>query len=314
MRRLSILWLVCAGLTGCDSDGDGISDAREHRLGTDPDKADSDGDGLDDLVEVDLGTDPTKADTDGDGLDDLEELDFGTDPLDTDTDDDGLSDGEEYELGSDGTLTDSDGDSYHDYDEVTEGTDPADPDSRIYNGYWPYNRDKDLIDGPMLGYTVEEGDIFGRLTGPDQFGDTVDLYDFAGQGKYTMLMVAAGYCSYSNEFGRFFMGRPSSTYGDQGYDVLVDRVADGTLQWITILFANDEGDRPTQADAAEWYDTYPLDHVPVIADEDQRMDWHLDLYGTPEMVLLDETMTIVAYDREDYGSTLDRAVALVGGS
>lgn len=73
-----------------DTDGDGLSDAREtqgfvagdgDRIRTDPYSADTDGDGLTDSQEiaaltddrVTLHTDPTRADTDGDGLDDSRE-------------------------------------------------------------------------------------------------------------------------------------------------------------------------------------------------------------------------------------------------
>ena len=108
-----------------DQDGDGLSDAHEEELGTDPADVDSDGDGLLDGLEVFGGapglennsvTDPLKADTDGDGLcdggDTVEDsanpcvsgedtngngvLEPGeTDPQNADSDDDGLSDGTE---------------------------------------------------------------------------------------------------------------------------------------------------------------------------------------------------------------------------
>ena len=53
-----------------DGDGDGLTNADEARLGTEPAQTDSDGDGLDDGAEVALGTDPLSLDTDGDGLPD----------------------------------------------------------------------------------------------------------------------------------------------------------------------------------------------------------------------------------------------------
>jgi len=67
---------------GVDSDNDGLSDADEEALGTDPLDPDSDDDGLSDGAETILGTDPLAADTDGDGISDGDEVANGTDPLD----------------------------------------------------------------------------------------------------------------------------------------------------------------------------------------------------------------------------------------
>jgi autotransporter-associated beta strand protein len=61
-----------------DTDGDGLPDAQETTLGTDPNLADSDGDGLSDSQEVALGTNPKSVDTDGDGLNDNVETGTGT--------------------------------------------------------------------------------------------------------------------------------------------------------------------------------------------------------------------------------------------
>ena len=53
-----------------DSDSDGLTDAEETELGTNPNLADTDGDDLNDLDEILQGTDPRNADTDGDGIPD----------------------------------------------------------------------------------------------------------------------------------------------------------------------------------------------------------------------------------------------------
>ncbi len=64
-----------------DSDGDGLTNARELEIGTSVTKADTDGDGLGDREEVEVyGTNPLKADTDGDGYLDGEEVSKGYNP------------------------------------------------------------------------------------------------------------------------------------------------------------------------------------------------------------------------------------------
>ena len=64
-----------------DNDGDGLSDAEELSLGTDPNVRDTDSDGLDDGQENAIGTDPLNYDSDGDGINDGDEVSAGTDPL-----------------------------------------------------------------------------------------------------------------------------------------------------------------------------------------------------------------------------------------
>ena len=125
-----------------DSDGDGLPDALEAEIGTDPNSVDSDNDGINDGIEAMLGLDPLSSDSDDNGIDDpsededsdglsLEaEMTIGTWPFLPDTDEDGITDGDEVNVyGTDPLNEDSDNDGIKDGDELKLGTDPLRPDS-----------------------------------------------------------------------------------------------------------------------------------------------------------------------------------------
>lgn len=106
-------------LAGLDSDSDGLDNACECVLGTNPYVGDTDGDGLTDAEEDANGncnfdpgeTDARQRDTDSDGLTDGEEIQEGTDPLNPDSDGDQIPDGIELASGCmDPMNVDSDGD------------------------------------------------------------------------------------------------------------------------------------------------------------------------------------------------------------
>ncbi len=80
-----------------DSDGDGVSDEEEKKVGTNPKIRDTDLDGIWDGEEIyGWKTNPLKRDTDGDGLSDYWEVKkYQTDPFNPDTDGDGYLDGQE---------------------------------------------------------------------------------------------------------------------------------------------------------------------------------------------------------------------------
>ena len=127
-----------------DDDNDGLSDAEEQSLGTDPLRTDSDSDGVSDSQDA-FPTDASEsADTDADGVGDNSDA-FPTDPSETkDTDSDGVGDNSDAfpEDGSESVDTDGDGignnsdedddnDGLSDAEEQSLGTNPelADSDS-----------------------------------------------------------------------------------------------------------------------------------------------------------------------------------------
>ncbi|MCA9491108.1 MAG: redoxin family protein [Myxococcales bacterium] len=261
---------------------------------------DPDGDGLKSKDEKELGLDPKNADSDGDGLPDGQEIEMGADPLVQDTDGDGLLDGEEAELGSDPTLLDSDGDTYSDWDEVQEGFDPADPESRIYAGYWPYNPDKDAMgDGSFTGAPLPVGTQFPRFTdGSDQFKEKLDLYDFGGRG-YTVIDGSATWCGPCQAMATWLAnGAKDDPYGyENSYRKVRKAVEAGELGWVTVMTDGDTGPA-TQQEVKSWDKAFPNEKVPVITDPNADILYAVNYDGStyifwPSFVVLDADMKVV---------------------
>ncbi|WP_434044989.1 MULTISPECIES: DUF3344 domain-containing protein [Sorangium] len=142
---------------GDDRDGDGLPDAVEEMIGTDPDDADSDDDGVLDGHEPSPGED-----TDGDGL---------INALDVDSDNDGLFDGTELGLPCDNEATNADaGHCRADADEGATKTNPLDADTD--DGGVPDGQEDFNLDG-----AIGEGE-----TDPNNGDDDVPPADTDGDG------------------------------------------------------------------------------------------------------------------------------------
>ena len=183
-------WSTAAYESVSDFDGDGIGNADECMLGTDPVLEDTDLDGCSDFDEVMTTppTDPTAPDTDDGGVEDCDELLDGTDgtiPWDDvgfDFDDDGLDNELELLLfGTDPTRSDSDDGGMSDGDEIALGTDPTDPTDDP-----GFDFDDDGLDNEVevaLGTLPDESDTDGDgcLDG-DEIESNPRLFDTDGGG------------------------------------------------------------------------------------------------------------------------------------
>lgn len=288
---------------------------------------DTDGDGISDEDEATYGTDPENADSDSDGLKDGDELDFGSDPIVADADADGLLDAGERDAGTDPNAADSDGDGYRDGDEVVEGSDPADGMSLIYAGHWPYNPNKAAMVDPGFEDRANVGTTLANFKWLDQYGQAVDIYDFAQQGKPVVLDISTVWCGWCRVMAAWIGGDLSEaqTEIDHGYDLegafgreswwdlIPDLVSSGQVYWVTAITQDVTGGPPVQQDVVDWSETFVNPNVPVILDEEAALESYLRVSGFPTVFLLDENLVFTVYERRDYTAVFTQLEADFGG-
>lgn len=263
---LSFVAATALGLVGCvDSDGDGLSNGEEKKLGTDPDIADTDGDGLLDGEEVEMGIDPMSADTDGDG--------------------------------------------YLDGDEVNEGSDPNDEDDKIFEGGWPYNAAATADCDDRFGGTASVGDEVPCYTMVDQFDEEYNIWNMMGSADYMVIDTGATWCGPCKSMAAWLDGANNGFMPDAFIPVR-EAVWEGEVRWNTSLFQDESGNPATFETVEDWYNNWPTENVPVLADEGSDLIGWINAPGIPSLSLVDlETMEMVIVD--DTNATMQRVLAEV---
>lgn len=230
------------------------------------------------------------ADDDGDGLTNGEEAELGSDPTSADTDGDGLGDAEERELGTDLQDPDTDDDEYTDRDEVFEGKDPTDPHSVIYRGGYPYYFDKDTLEpGPDL---AEKGGRFTRLQLKDQFGDVVDLWDLYNDERPVVIDISAMWCQPCTGLALYLEGLPDPWGYAEMWPSGPEVVARGDVLWVTVVGQDALHEPAGKPDVSDWYEAFPLDGVPILADGEQIAPTYVGLTEWPTVLLLEPDLTV----------------------
>lgn len=225
-----------------------------------------------------------------------------------DPDADYLTNAEEASQGTDPTNPDTDGDGYLDGDEVLEGSDPLDAESLIYQGGWPYQRSKDTIADPGFEGPPEIGAVLPHFIGYDQFGELVDVYDFALHDRPVVIDLSALWCEACKDLSRWLEGEPSTFDAMPEYAGIVDRVSTGEIYWITVIFEDAFGNAAGPEQAVAWAAEFPNAKIPILADNDRAL-WDFLFPGSyPSLTVLEQDMTLSVYDRFDYKPALDSLI------
>jgi len=154
---------------------------------------------------------------------------------------------------------------------------------------------------PKGNYCVpKKGDLIPRFEALDQFGESVDLYDFANQGKITLIELSAAWCSPCNDLAGWLTTndqkiRENPWWKDR-YLPVRDMIVKGEVQLVNIMYEGTvKKTTVTQEDVIKWYKKYPDSHVPILADEYRFMHAWVKPTGLPCIFLVDENMRLINY-------------------
>ena len=202
----------------------------------------------------------------------------------------------------------------------------------VYSGGWPVNINSDKIkdpgyDGACPGSTgcecisntdcfnnncrshpkgnycvPKKGDIMPRFEAIDQFGESVDLYDFANQGRMILIELSAAWCSPCRDLSSWITNNDpnikNNPWWKDQYLPIRDMINSGDVYLINFMFEGEDKINKTTAtfdDVKDWHNKYPSPHIPVLADEYRFIHSWIKPTGLPCIFLIDEDMKIINY-------------------
>ena len=141
-----------------------------------------------------------------------------------------------------------------------------------------------------------------RFEALDQFGESVDLYDFANQGKMILIELSAAWCSPCNDLAKWITTNDQKITQNpcwkDRYFPIRDMIKNGEIFLINFMFEGEDKINKVTAtpnDVMKWYKQYPDPHVPILADEYRFLHSWVKPTGLPCIFLLDENMRLINY-------------------
>jgi thiol-disulfide isomerase/thioredoxin len=192
----------------------------------------------------------------------------------------------------------------------------------VGTSHWPTNPDKDQIPDPGWESTPDTGTVMPNFTAIDQYGDEVQLYDLAMEGKPIILDVGTWFCEPCKSLAWYLATGETGPcpYADtiledlgwwnEDYELILDLVNSGTIRWVTVLYSL--GNPVTPQDAEAWHETFPNDEILVFADSTLQLQEYLDVGPMPRIDVLDENMNFLIFYPNGPTKGLKKLVELYG--
>ena len=139
---------------------------------------------------------------------------------------------------------------------------------------WPAAESVPAIEGEGFGL----GEVVEHRSGPDQNGDTVDLWQFYGQ--VWVMDVSTIWCQPCQDMAATLQ-ETADAYKDQGF------------VYVTVLAENELGSVPEEADLDFWAETWGIVDQPVVSDTE---GFTAPITGGqfPLLLVIDRDLTVAA--------------------
>jgi hypothetical protein len=142
-----------------------------------------------------------------------------------------------------------------------------------------------------------------RLKSVDQFGDLVDLYDFAGHDTPVVITLSAGWAM-AGQYENWLKG--DDTVGvSESWSGVRTAVLTGELTWITLLVEDANQSAATSEFQADWHEAFGFSAVPLLLDTDYKYTLYYSQYGSlglPALLVFDGDLQLLANGVLDPGA------------
>jgi len=160
--------------------------------------------------------------------------------------------------------------------------------------------------------TPKVGEQFPDFTGIDQFGEKVSIYDFSYNGKYILIEIGATWCAPCHEIANWLTYDNREVYNrrwfKKDYSKIRNLIQNDDIYYIKVIFEDKKNTDVTFNTLYDWFQKYPDEKVPILADSDRFLHTWIKPTGLPTTLLLNENMEIVVFSSRGINNAFDKVI------